>query len=406
MAGSIYQLPTINADTNAGTGAMSGASESFSRAGTVFGELRKSILDEEQRRIENEFKQKQFDENVRQFGETLSFHRDQLGETSRHNKVSELLSKMSNDITAQHYRWSHEDALQRNRIAAEGNNELKQARIAQAQLANAEKQDKALQRRYLQLGAMFPNMSRSDQESTMKTLGDRVKNGDPYAPSALAMLSKMYTNPSTNPMDSVNDQLAYGYAITGNESYAKDLYAARKDQLAASRDVNKNINEMNRKIADSTLALANKDLSRRQTIGMTKNADLFKSLAAQHPYLKDKVIQFNVPQTMLDLANDGGTTASWFGWASGNPGASLSFGEFGGDIGSEDSTFIGDGDMTPNRWDMSSRALLKNMTANGEPVPSSVINDLYASGIKAYGKLYSKAPEVDLSGFNIDESDY
>ena len=47
MAGSIYQLPTISADTNAGTGAMAGASQSFSHAGTVFGELRKSILDEE-----------------------------------------------------------------------------------------------------------------------------------------------------------------------------------------------------------------------------------------------------------------------------------------------------------------------------------------------------------------------
>ena len=110
MASSIYQLPTINADTNAGTGAMSGASESFSRAGTVFGELRKSILDEEQRRIENEFKQKQFDENVRQFGETLGLHRDQLSETSRHNMASEALDKARNDITAQHYRWSHEDA--------------------------------------------------------------------------------------------------------------------------------------------------------------------------------------------------------------------------------------------------------------------------------------------------------
>lgn len=405
MASNLNWNP-VSVNFNDASSLMRNAGDSISKAGTVFGELRKSILDEEQRRIENEFNQKKLEENIRQFEANLGLQRDQLTETGRHNLVTETLDKAKNDITAQHYRWSHEDAMQRNRIAAEGNSELRQARIAQLQAANAEKQDKALQKHYLQLGAMFPNMSRSDQESALKMLGDRVKKGDPYAGSSLAMLSKMYTNPSTNPMDAVNDQLAYGYAITGNESYAKDLYTARKDQLAASRDVNKNINEMNRKIADSTLALANKDLSRQQTIGMTKNADLFKSLAAQHPYLKDKVIQFNVPQTMLDLANDGGTTASWFGWASGNPGASLSFGEWGGDFGGEDSTFLGDGDVTPNRWDMMSRTLLKNMTANGEQIPSSVINDLYASGIKAYGKLYSKAPEVDLSGFNIDESDY
>ena len=78
MASTIYQLPTISADTNAGTGAMSGASESFSKAGTVFGELRKSILDEEQRAIENAYKQQVFDENVRQFGERMGLERDQF----------------------------------------------------------------------------------------------------------------------------------------------------------------------------------------------------------------------------------------------------------------------------------------------------------------------------------------
>lgn len=112
MAASIYQLPTINADTNAGTGAMSGASQSFSHAGTIFGELRKSILDEEQRAIENAFKEKQMAEQIRQFneqlgwdkdkfGQDLTFRREQLGETSRHNRASEALQGESNSISRQ-----------------------------------------------------------------------------------------------------------------------------------------------------------------------------------------------------------------------------------------------------------------------------------------------------------------
>lgn len=83
---SIYQLPTIHADTSAGTGAMSGASQSFSRAGTIFGELRKSILDEEQRAIENAFKEKQFAENVRQFDTRLDWDQDKFSQEQAWNR--------------------------------------------------------------------------------------------------------------------------------------------------------------------------------------------------------------------------------------------------------------------------------------------------------------------------------
>lgn len=91
MAGSIYQLPTISADTNAGTGAMSGASQSFSHAGTIFGELRKSILDEEQRAIDNAFKEKQFAENIRQFDTRLGWEQDKFSQEQAWNR--EKLSK-------------------------------------------------------------------------------------------------------------------------------------------------------------------------------------------------------------------------------------------------------------------------------------------------------------------------
>lgn len=80
MAASIYQLPTIHADTNAGTAAMAGASESFSRAGTIFGELRKSILDEEQRAIENAYNEKKMAEQIRQFNEQLGWDKDSFAQ--------------------------------------------------------------------------------------------------------------------------------------------------------------------------------------------------------------------------------------------------------------------------------------------------------------------------------------
>ena len=53
------------------TGRMfSAAQQGLSNAGTVFGQLRASILEEEQRRVDNAYKEKAFNEGVRQFGIT------------------------------------------------------------------------------------------------------------------------------------------------------------------------------------------------------------------------------------------------------------------------------------------------------------------------------------------------
>ena len=126
MAGSIYQLPTISADTNAGTGAMAGASQSFSHAGTVFGELRKSILDEEQRAIENAYREKVFNENVRQFDERMDLDWDKFGfdqdkfskehalaiksfeETARHNQASENADMARIALNRDQFNWQRD----------------------------------------------------------------------------------------------------------------------------------------------------------------------------------------------------------------------------------------------------------------------------------------------------------
>ena len=115
---SIYQLPTINADTNAGTGAMSGAAQSFSHAGTIFGDLRKQILDQEQRALDNAFREQQFRENVRQFDANYGLTKARDEESARHNKQTEINARYATDVGAQSARYaadrsyaSHLDAI-------------------------------------------------------------------------------------------------------------------------------------------------------------------------------------------------------------------------------------------------------------------------------------------------------
>ena len=72
------------------TGRMfSAAQQGLSNAGTVFGQLRASVLAEEQKGIDNAFREKQLNENIRQFGLTNALERDKFGETQRRNLVLE-----------------------------------------------------------------------------------------------------------------------------------------------------------------------------------------------------------------------------------------------------------------------------------------------------------------------------
>lgn len=72
------------------TGRMfSAAQQGLSNAGTVFGQLRASILAEEQKGIDNAFREKQLSENIRQFGLTNTLEQDKFGETKRRNLVLE-----------------------------------------------------------------------------------------------------------------------------------------------------------------------------------------------------------------------------------------------------------------------------------------------------------------------------
>lgn len=97
------QWKDVNVNFNDTNSAMANAREGISKAGTVFGELRKAILDEEQRAVENAYKQKVFDENVRQFGLQHTLNQDKLAEQRRANQAMEafrdrdLAARMEND---------------------------------------------------------------------------------------------------------------------------------------------------------------------------------------------------------------------------------------------------------------------------------------------------------------------
>ena len=111
----------VSVNFNDASALMRNAGDSISKAGTVFGELRKSILDEEQRAIENAFKQKQFDENVRQFEATLGLDKLKFGETQRHNTAQELLDKEKNAIAREGHQLSYQAAMASARNASIGN---------------------------------------------------------------------------------------------------------------------------------------------------------------------------------------------------------------------------------------------------------------------------------------------
>lgn len=88
----------IGADFGSSNSLMKGAVEAYSRAGTVFGELRKSILDEEQKAIDNAYREKVFNENVNQFGVNYALEQDRLAENIRSNKAGEALTGRGQDM--------------------------------------------------------------------------------------------------------------------------------------------------------------------------------------------------------------------------------------------------------------------------------------------------------------------
>lgn len=126
------QWNDVRVNFNDPNSAMSNAQSSISKVGTVFGELKKTILDEEQKAIENAYKQRIFDENVRQFGLQHALNQDKFAEEQLQNKLTNeyrnkklmLDNEFNNRKLAQEMRiaegsWANARQLQQMRINAE-----------------------------------------------------------------------------------------------------------------------------------------------------------------------------------------------------------------------------------------------------------------------------------------------
>ena len=92
---------SINANFGDVNAAMRNSLTGISQAGTIFGELRKSILDEEQRAIDTAFRERAFQQNADQFGITTALEKDKMLESSRHNLATEQSTLRGQDLANQ-----------------------------------------------------------------------------------------------------------------------------------------------------------------------------------------------------------------------------------------------------------------------------------------------------------------
>ena len=84
---------SVQANFNDANSAMNNSANNISQAGTIFGQIHKSILEEEQKAIDNEYKERALIENARQFNLTDRLGRDKLLEENRSNRTNEGLKE-------------------------------------------------------------------------------------------------------------------------------------------------------------------------------------------------------------------------------------------------------------------------------------------------------------------------
>lgn len=89
----VIEWKQVKPDFSSSNNSMQNAMSGLSNAGTVFDKLRQSILDEEQRALDNAYKQQTFDENVRQFELQQALNREKFDEETRQFNVEQQWKK-------------------------------------------------------------------------------------------------------------------------------------------------------------------------------------------------------------------------------------------------------------------------------------------------------------------------
>ena len=194
--------------------AMANAREGISKAGTVFGELRKAILDEEQKAVENAYKQKVFDENIRQFGLQHALNQDKLAEQIRSNQATEAFR--DKDLAAR-----REDARASRAIQA------RSADIAAQRLRlemDAYNQKLADQKAYSEAMKFVSNLNTDAISKQVDSLGKDLHN----------------VNVKLQRFDNASDETLQQLYGTSDRAALKDKFTKERDSLQGE------INKLNR----------------------------------------------------------------------------------------------------------------------------------------------------------------
>ena len=138
------------ADFNDANSAMSNANTSISQTGTVFDKLRQSILDEEQKAVDNAYRIKLFDENVKQFGMQYALAQDELGEEILSNRNMEGLTARGQDVQSRGQDLSYKASM-----ASTGSQNAR-TNLLQKQYDDAKRKAKEFSKPYLDMGLREP----------------------------------------------------------------------------------------------------------------------------------------------------------------------------------------------------------------------------------------------------------
>ena len=375
MAGTIYQLPTISADTNAGTGAMAGASQSFSQAGTVFGQLRKSILDEEQRAIENAYREKMFDENVRQFGERMGLERDQFA-FNKDKWADELglrrdefgLNQRRLEEEIRHNRASEANTAMSNRLTQQGNAILNMSRMFEMENKKRELAADDISREF-----SFYTQANPEQRAQLQTAwGERAKKGDSFAQTALNHATAFDNTVAKGEVpDTEGSILNFMAAVKSDPKIFERQIQNRMDRIKAGKENAKALTELQTTIdknADSVADIYHRD----QLANMDSNAEITKTVLRNMLGGKAEV-QVDIGSALKQLDRKLGTTTNWFGLGYGNTGRKL----LGNDFWGNNSIAFGSSDYMDDKvMDTVISEIASKAYANGRPLTSTQTQEL------------------------------
>ena len=378
---------------------MRNAGDSFSKAGTVFGELRKSILDEEQRAIENAYKEKQFDENVRQFGERMGLERDQFA-FNKDKWADELglrrdefgLNQRRLEEEIRHNRASEANTAMSNRLTQQGNAILNMSRMFEMENKKRELAADDISREF-----SFYTQANPEQRAQLQTAwGERAKKGDSFAQTALNHATAFDNTVAKGEVpDTEGSILNFMAAVKSDPKIFERQIQNRMDRMKAGKENAKALTELQTTIDKNADSVA--DTYHRDTLAqMDANVEMFKTLA-RNMFGGKGEIQIDVGSALKQIERKVGHTTNWFGLGYGNTGRWL----LGGDMGMNDDVTLG-GNARENVMKAVIHELAAKTYRNGRPLTSSEVQTLLKRGelLNSALKNHEESTVAQLLGQN------